>query len=876
MEIHARRIRSRIRHRSLWHSLRVPAAVAVFAWLVVTGSPATAANGDHHAVDLVGRYAAGICRDIEVRRVPHQSTIPWDTAYVADGGQLELVDFTLGQEPRAISRIVYDGVVYGLAEQGNRVYAAVAELGLRIIDVSDPLVPVEIGAFDTPGSAREVWVENGLAYVADADSGLRIIDVSDPTAPVEVGALVGGWKALDVAVMGGHAYVAADLSGMRAIDVTNPAAPQEVGSYDVGGRALRIDVSTTATIPGRPTVFIANRIKGLHILDVTDPSAPAVRGVFDASSVEDVSIEGTQAFLACGSSGVRVVDVSDPATPFEMYHVPMSYSTIIAASQQTLVFVGASDGVHALDPMNPYNNDSMYITGVTAFDVDVMRLEKIPGMCPGTQSDSADAMFVAGGTAGHGGVRVVDVSDPMLPIRTGGFGVPEITYAVAAHEFINGALLAGFRLLTHVRAGMLCDIQKGDTARVPPGVNPWDAVVLDPNSIYVASGDGGGGGRVDRYQFLGAGGGVLEGPIATYATDGPAMRIDYNPNFDPSIMLVAKQAAGVETVFLGSLGIGHVTQLYNGFALATARRTDPTWNAIVAIASGSEGIRLFRGDGSISLDQPDSLGAIVLDGPARDVAFVGEYLFVAADSAGIRVVDTTDPTQPVEVGYYDTGARARRLTVVGNRVFVADLQDGVYILEYVGNNPVPALLRTFDGLWTGRGIELQWRVSEDPVRATYVVRRSRLDRVEEDVSMRVAADGSGQYTLLDANARPGGDYQYTLSVLETGRHERTLAKTHVRVPAPATLGLGPISPNPVTGATRIAFDLPAPDRISLDVYDVAGRRVRTLLDGALDAGTHEVKWFGRDRAGRRVAAGVYFVRLSVRNRVLTRKVVVVK
>ena len=48
---------------------------------------------------------------------------------------------------------------------------------------------ITVGTLDTPGYARDVEVMGDLAYVADGDSGLRVIDVSNPAFPVELGAL---------------------------------------------------------------------------------------------------------------------------------------------------------------------------------------------------------------------------------------------------------------------------------------------------------------------------------------------------------------------------------------------------------------------------------------------------------------------------------------------------------------------------------------------------------------------------------------------------------------------------------------------------------------------------------------------------------------
>jgi len=81
-------------------------------------------------------------------------------------------------------------------------------------------------------------------------------------------------------------------------------------------------------------------------------------------------------------------------------------------------------------------------------------------------------------------------------------------------------------------------------------------------------------------------------------------------------------------------------------------------------------------------------------------------------------------------------------------------------------------------------------------------------------------------------------------------------------PLPAALAFLPPRPNPVSGETRFAFDLPRALPVSLAVFDPSGRRVATLLDAPLEAGRHEVRWAARDDAGSRLAAGLYFVRFS--------------
>jgi aminopeptidase N len=87
-------------------------------------------------------------------------------------------------------------------------------------------------------------------------------------------------------------------------------------------------------------------------------------------------------------------------------------------------------------------------------------------------------------------------------------------------------------------------------------------------------------------------------------------------------------------------------------------------------------------------------------------------------------------------------------------------------------------------------------------------------------------------------------------------------------PAPAGEDVPPAArltgnvPNPFNPRTSIRFFLPAELAVRLDVFDVSGRLVRTLVDASRPAGDNAVVWDGADRAGRPVAAGTYFARLT--------------
>jgi hypothetical protein len=89
--------------------------------------------------------------------------------------------------------------------------------------------------------------------------------------------------------------------------------------------------------------------------------------------------------------------------------------------------------------------------------------------------------------------------------------------------------------------------------------------------------------------------------------------------------------------------------------------------------------------------------------------------------------------------------------------------------------------------------------------------------------------------------------------------------------------LHPCYPNPFNPMTTISYDLPEPAKVSLVIYDVAGKMVLTLVAVEdVGAGRHEEVWNGRDDKGQIVAAGVYFYRLDAGEYSETRRMTLVK
>jgi hypothetical protein len=77
-------------------------------------------------------------------------------------------------------------------------------------------------------------------------------------------------------------------------------------------------------------------------------------------------------------------------------------------------------------------------------------------------------------------------------------------------------------------------------------------------------------------------------------------------------------------------------------------------------------------------------------------------------------------------------------------------------------------------------------------------------------------------------------------------------------------------PNPFTSSTTVSFELSRAAEVSVEVFDLTGRKVKSLAAGRAEAGGHRVTWDGTNENGRRVASGIYFLRLDTGRGAATR------
>ncbi len=197
---------------------------------------------------------------------------------------------------------------------------------------------------------------------------------------------------------------------------------------------------------------------------------------------------------------------------------------------------------------------------------------------------------------------------------------------------------------------------------------------------------------------------------------------------------------------------------------------------------------------------------------------------------------------------------------------------------FIQEEATPIDLTAFEAAPFGDAIRLTWEVGEAQFDG-FICQRAPGSDPTDDAYVPLNADspvpGRGPWQYDDHAVTPGEVYSYRIVGLLSGGGERTYGPVIATAPS-LKFALYPAAPSPAKGSSNLRFDLPQKGKTVLKIYDVAGRLVKTLVDGTLPAGHHAALWDGRDNADRPSASGIYLVRIIWQGRTATRRLVLLR
>jgi len=228
---------------------------------------------------------------------------------------------------------------------------------------------------------------------------------------------------------------------------------------------------------------------------------------------------------------------------------------------------------------------------------------------------------------------------------------------------------------------------------------------------------------------------------------------------------------------------------------------------------------------------------------------VGNRVYIAT-SAGMLVLDVSDPTNPVQVGLFGTNSPAIGINFLGNYSYIGVADGGTWVVEVAGANSI-VIDPSPDELDIGWSLE-------------------RPDGAQVTLSGDLMLNNQtpGVYTINWGQVEGMASPPPMTQELPPGGHIYFFSEFSVVSAAedsdlPTRFELFRAYPNPFNPVTNIKFALPKASHVSLKVYDLSGRLVKTILDNEVRAtGRYIETWYGRDNSDHQVASGVYFYKLS--------------
>ncbi|MDH3216795.1 MAG: M6 family metalloprotease domain-containing protein [Candidatus Krumholzibacteria bacterium] len=216
----------------------------------------------------------------------------------------------------------------------------------------------------------------------------------------------------------------------------------------------------------------------------------------------------------------------------------------------------------------------------------------------------------------------------------------------------------------------------------------------------------------------------------------------------------------------------------------------------------------------------------------------------------------------VPAGSYDVVAR------------LPDGQEAILAGSFEVAGSVAVLIQSVNAQVQGMSVVITWQIVSDETILGYHVLRREIGEVDSEI-INPSLIASDERRFVDEGVLLDNRYEYVLLVVLGNGSELRSQPVTART-ASLALELLQNDPNPFNPSTRIRFLLPNRTRAGLSIYDTSGRRVVTLIDEVLGAGANEVYWDGTNATGAKVASGVYYYRLQAENRVLTKKLLLLK
>jgi hypothetical protein len=699
-------------------------------------------------------------------------------------------------------------------KEGNTLYFT-DYYGFNIYDISDMANPFPIGRIGTPGFSCNFVIQGDYVFIADW-TGLSVVSITDHANP-QVVFFTELFKAQDVEVNGDYLFVAVG-EGVRSYNISNPEEPIELdylhitpGSIDFSGLAI---TDYALYFGNMLTLFSINYTYPANLVIENQTNFNTGGSFWGNFAKKDNYL------YAASSLGICIYDISDPFNPDKQYQgTPIGSSNYDVNIEGDIMCVSHNSSKWGLfNITNPIDPVELYISENSPFN---------HRFAIGQLKDNYAFFMDHWEDNGNGyTIHIFDILNPEEPQEVGDIksvNGESLATCLFVKDDIEYALV-GQDNLTDNHAGYMRVMDVSD-----PG-NPVLVSTLEiPGSVYSIATDG------SDYAFVKA---------ATWGIVPYKLHRLYQINISDlgNSYIVSDYALNISTGYMASKDMSvfndrlYVVDIKNLYIFK--------YNGNVLELSGSTDVYGENGRG-IKITNSD-------------------YGYIAGGDYGFQIYNISNPAQPLFLTYFNTDGNAFGMDVAGGYAYVADYENGLVILDisqniatFVSqiNTASPAMLVTVYDMIAYVILEngdFEFINISDP----------------ENPQSFGTYNSSGETKNIAVSSSNG--YLHIADYLDFAIIEN-LTVGLPEIPGNTEMNTFNTYPNPVVSTIYFTLDMGNEKNVNIRLYDIFGRKVKTLLNRQIEQGNHTLEFDASD-----LSQGVYFIRINNGSNHITKKIIVAR
>ena len=751
----------------------------------------------------------------------------------AVGDFLKIYDIT---NPAEITELYTfdEGLPYDVAVNSTHVCLADQDDGLLVYRLEEGYIPTKVHSFDLPFSAMTFYAHDNFLYFPVYGEGLKIMDFSDPFNIADHGLYE---LYPDAVLFVDDLFYMSHGDEIHIVDNSDPAAPVKITNIEVDGRGFGL-VNNGAYLYAYPhSAALDDYI--LNIIDISNPNAPApVTQLEHDTHFTNAQYYQNYLYLLDSKHQLFSVNVSNPSAGSIAFNPVLDdvYSGFWMLDQYA--YLSDTTGVvHVYDFTDPDN--LVPVNTIENFSLFVKPLFK--------------------GTLGYilnfPGMNIIDFSDPVQPVLR---GYLDLGGGYFGNFTISNNRLFVYKIIMESKIEIYDLSQPLNPGKLGkyPSFGRNKAVSVKDGIAYAATGSGG----LRLFDFD-----IPDKPLlAELDTKGKVDGLALNDQY------------AYLAVTNSGLLIVDVTDPANPYPAGSySPSTNSTVNNVLV---HDQYAYLLGGPYNDVVDisdplHPEYVGNIPVSSNSRGGDFYQGYLYIADATTGLRVLDISDPQAVTVVNTVDTPGWTYDLVCRDGMAFVADGSNHLRIYDLADPaNPVEisaleipyasvmavslydhfaVLACDYQGIYF---VDIADPLYPQSMGSIYIYDHDFNDVTVEDGYIYCTAEMNGVFKL--------GHELITEITSQTG--------------TPDAYDLSCNYPNPFNPVTTIRYALPKPGKVRIDVYNMMGQHVKTLVSLRQDAGVHLVQWDGTDVNNHVVASGVYFYQMQADDFNSTGKMVLLK